>query len=95
MEVGKVRNDNTEIESKSHSVLSESLLPHGLYSPQNPSGQNTGEGSLSLLQRIFPIQGSNPGLQHCRQILYQLSHKGSPNDNTSTSLILTMCSALC
>ena len=35
-------------------------------------------GSLSLLQRIFPTQGSNPGLPHCRQILYQLSHKGSP-----------------
>jgi len=35
-------------------------------------------GSISLLQRIFPTQGSNPGLPHCRQILYQLSHKGSP-----------------
>ena len=34
--------------------------------------------SLSLLQGIFPTQGSNPGLLHCRQILYQLSHKGSP-----------------
>jgi len=35
-------------------------------------------GSLSLLQGIFPTQGSNPGLPHCRQILYQLSHQGSP-----------------
>ena len=34
-------------------------------------------GSLSLLQGIFPTQGSNPGLLHCRRILYQLSHKGS------------------
>ena len=34
-------------------------------------------GSLSLLQEIFTAQGSNPGLSHCRQILYQLSHKGS------------------
>ena len=34
--------------------------------------------SLSLLQGIFPTQGSNPGFQHCRQILYPLSHKGSP-----------------
>ena len=42
------------------------------------SGQNTGVGSLSLLQGIFPIPGSNPGLPHCRQILYQVSHKGSP-----------------
>ena len=33
---------------------------------------------LSLLQGIFPTQGSNPGLLHCRRILYQLSHKGSP-----------------
>ena len=41
-------------------------------------GQNTGVGSLSLLQGIFPTQGSNPGLPHCRRILYQLSHKGSP-----------------
>ena len=35
-------------------------------------------GSLSLLQGIFPTQGSNPGLLHCRQFLYQQSHKGSP-----------------
>jgi len=35
-------------------------------------------GSLSPLQGIFPTQGSNPGLLHYRQILYQLSHKGSP-----------------
>ena len=39
---------------------------------------NTGVGSPSLLQGIFPTQGSNPGLQHCRRILYQLSHRGSP-----------------
>ena len=44
----------------------------------NSPGQNTGVGSLSLLQDIFPTQGSNPGLQHCRRILNQLSHKGSP-----------------
>ena len=53
------------------------LWPHGLCSPWNSPGQNTGVGSLSLLQRIFPTQGSNPGLPHCRQILYQLSYKGS------------------
>ena len=44
----------------------------------NPSGQNTGVGNLSLLQGIFPNQGLNWGLLHCEQILYQLSHKGSP-----------------
>ena len=48
------------------------------YSPWNSPSQNTGVGSLSLLQRIFPTQGLNPGLPHCRQILYPLSHKGSP-----------------
>ena len=42
------------------------------------SGQNTGVGSRSLLQGIFPTQGSNPGLPHCMWILYQLSHRGSP-----------------
>jgi len=52
--------------------------PNGLYSPWNSPGQNTGMGSLSLLQEIFPTQGSNPGLLHCRRILYQLSHKRSP-----------------
>ena len=57
--------------------MSDSLGPQGLYSPWNSAGQNTGVGSLSLLQGIFPTQGLNPGLPHCRQILYQLSHKGS------------------
>ena len=54
-------------ESESRSVVSNSLW----ISP----GQNTGTGSLSLLQGIFPTQGSKPGLPHCRWILYQLSHK--------------------
>ena len=48
------------------------------YSPWNSPGKNAGVGSLSFLQGIFPTQGLNPGLPHCRQILYQLSHKGSP-----------------
>ena len=46
------------------------LWPHGLYSPWNSPGQNTEVGSLSLLQGIFPTQGSNPGLSHCRWVLY-------------------------
>ena len=66
------------IESDSHSVVSDSLWPHKIYSPWSSPGQNTGVGSLSLLQGIFPIQGSNPDLPHCRWILYQLSHQGSP-----------------
>ena len=64
--------------SESCSVLSDSLRPHGLYSPWNSPGQNTGVGSLSLLQGIFPTQRWNPGLPHCRRILDQLSHQGSP-----------------
>ena len=50
-------------------------------SPWNSPGQNTGVGSLSLLQGIFPTQGSNPGLLHCGWILYHLSHKGRPYEN--------------
>ena len=41
-------------------------------------GQNTEVGCHALLQGIFPTQGSSPGLPHCRQILYHLSHQGSP-----------------
>ena len=67
-----------ESKSASHSVVSNSLWPHGLYSPWNSPGQNIRVGSLSLLQGIFPTQGLNWGLPHCRRILYQLSHKGSP-----------------
>ena len=67
-----------ESESESCSVVSDSLRHHGLQSPWNSPGQNTGVGSLSLLQRIFPSQGLNPRLPHPhRWILYQLSHKGS------------------
>ena len=55
-----------------------SVQPYGLYSPWNSPGQNTGVGSFSLLQGIFPTQGSNPGLPHCGRILYQLSNQGSP-----------------
>ena len=46
--------------------------------PWNSPGQNTGVGGLALLQRICPTQGLNPSLLHCRWILYQLSHQGSP-----------------
>ena len=66
---------NVTSESESRSVMSDSLQPYGLYSPWNSPGQNTGV-SCSLLHRIFPTQGSNPGLPHCRQILYHLSYQG-------------------
>ena len=64
--------------SESHSVVSKALQPCGLHSPWNSPGQNTGVGSCSLLQGIFPTHGSKPGLLYCRQILYQQSHQGSP-----------------
>ena len=67
----------------SRSFESDSLGPHGLYPtrllcPRDFQGKNTEVGSYSLLQGIFPTQGSNLGLPHCRQILYQLSHQQSP-----------------
>ena len=46
-------------ESESRSIVSDSLRPHGLYSPWNSQGQKTGVGSLSILQGIFPTQGSS------------------------------------
>ena len=68
----------SESESESHSVMSDSLQSHELYSPWNSPGQHTGVGSLSLLEGVFPTQVSNPGLPHCGWILYKLSHQGSP-----------------
>ena len=76
--LGNSYKTHSESESERHSVMSDSLRPRGLYSPWNSLGQNTGMGSLSLLQGIFLTQGLNPGLPHCSQILYQLRHKGSP-----------------
>ena len=54
------------------------------------SGKNTGLGSHSLLQRIFPTLGLNLGLLHCRQILYHLSHQGSPNNAVIYSIDIYM-----
>ena len=64
--------------SESESDMSDSLRPHELHSPWNSPSQNTGVDRLSLLQGIFPTQGSNLGLPHYRRILYQLSHQGNP-----------------
>ena len=70
---------DTESESVSHSLMSNSLQPHGLQPGlRNSSAKNTGVGSHFLLQGIFPIQGLNLGLLLCRQILYYLSLQGSP-----------------
>ena len=72
-----------KVKCVSHPIVSNSLQPHGLYStrilcPWNFPGKNTGVGCRFLLQGIFPTQGSNLGLLHCRQILYCLSHHRSP-----------------
>ena len=56
----------TNFSSGSCSVTSDSLQPHGLYSPWNSPGQNTEVSSRSLLQGIFSTQGSNPRFLHCR-----------------------------
>ena len=123
-------------ESESFSVMSDSLWPHGLYSPCNSPGQNTGVGSLSFsfpgdlpnpgiqprsptlkadsspaepqgkprntglgslssLQRIFPTQDSNRGLLHCRRILYQLSYQRSPSLEESESEVAQLCPTPC
>ena len=60
--------------------MSDSLRPHGLYSSWNSLGQTTDQGKVAFpfSRGIFLTQESNLGLLHCRQILYQLSHKGSP-----------------
>ena len=51
--------------------------PPGSYVHGDSPGKNTGVGCHTLLQGIFPTQGWNPGLPHCRQVLYHLSHQGS------------------
>ena len=63
--------------SESSLAVPGSLRPHGLYSPWRSPGQNTGVGSLSLLQGIFPTQGLNPGLPHSRQFLTSWATSGA------------------
>ena len=55
---------------------------------EDSPGKKTGVGCHSLLQGIFPTQGSNPGLSHCGWILYHLSHQGSPKNTGVGSLSL-------
>ena len=66
--------------------MSDSLGPHGQHNPWNSPGWNTGVDSCSLLQGIFPTQGSNPGLPLCRQILYQLSPEEVAKDKISVGV---------
>ena len=90
-----LREKKVKSESINHSVVSDSLRLHGLQSarllfPWNSAGKNTGVGSHSLLQGIFLTQGWNLGLLHCRQILYHLSHQGSPKGIILSSKQLMM-----
>ena len=76
----------------SRSVTSNSLPPRGLQPARllyswNSSGKNTGVGTHSFLQGIAPTQGLNLGLQHCRQILYHLSHQGTINRGLNANAI--------
>ena len=77
-----------QYESESHSIMSYSLRPQQLQSSGNSPGQNTGVGSLSLLQGISPTQGSNPGLQHCRQIFLPAEPQEKPKNTGVNSLPL-------
>ena len=64
--------------SKSLSCVRHGRWPARLLHPWDSPGKNTGVCCHSLLQGIFPTQGSNPGLPHCRQTLYHLNQQGSP-----------------
>ena len=73
------------------SGVSDSLGPHGparLLCPWDSLDKKTGVSSHSLLQGIFPTQGSNLGLLYCRQILYHLSHQGSCSMSVDSHILL-------
>ena len=73
------------------------MWPYGLYSPWNSLGQNTGLGCCFLLQGIFTTQGLNPGLPHCKWILYQLSHHAPAilKNIIQFSSVAQLCQTLC
>ena len=73
-------------------VWSVALHVSRLLHPWDSPGKNTGVGCLSLLQGIFPTQGSNPGLPHCRQTLYRLSYQGSPKHYEGIWKLMFLCS---
>ena len=72
----------------SHSVVSDSLRSHGLYTPWHSPSQNTGVDNLSLLQGLFPTQESNPGLLHYRWIFLPAEPQGKPKNTGVGSLSL-------
>ena len=80
--------DRVKSGSQSRSVMSNSLWSHGLYSPWNSPGQNSRVGSLSLLQRIFPTQGLNPGLETLQVDSLPAEPPGKPKKTGVGSLSL-------
>ena len=79
-------------ESESHLVMSDSLLPRGLYTVHGILQARILEWvAFSFSRQFFPTQGSNPGLPHCKWVLYQLSHKGTP---CACVLLLNFCSSM-
>ena len=68
-----LKSESVSLSGVSDSLRCRGLWPARLLCPWNPPGKHTGVDSHSLLQGIFPTEGSNPGL-HCRKILYRLSH---------------------
>ena len=86
--------------AKVTSVVSDSVRPQRqqptrLLRPWDSPGQNTGVGSLSFLQEIFPTQESNQGLLHCRQILYQLSYQSGCLKHYSTRHVAHLLAGVC
>ena len=77
------RSSQSRDQSQPHALQADSLLAEP---PGKP--KNTGVGSLSLLQWIFPTQELKRGLLHCRWVLYQLSYQGSPKDTARKVIII-------
>ena len=75
---------NLPFHDKSHPDLTLCDPMDRLLRPRDFLGKSTGVGCHFLLQGFFPTQGSNPGLPHCRQMLYRLSHQGSPDYSVSS-----------
>ena len=75
-------------------TLCNGLQPARLLCPWNFPGKNTGVVSHSLLQGIFPTHGSNPGLLHCRWILYYLSHQGNPVETIMLAKLIYILNAI-
>ena len=73
------------------SSVTRGLLPIRLLHPWNSPGENTAVGCHFLLQRIFPTQGSNPDLLHCRWVLYHLNRQGSTHTHTHTHTPESLC----